>query len=144
MVCLIELNRFICRRLGSGPFSTNPRVLDAVIHGLLAWSLITLLTFYLVTTTIGSIIGGVGSLVGNTLSTVGGAAGNAIDAAAPAVGDKIKAELQQRGIDLGDIKREAQQILRQTGKPALQPKKSKATSRTGRYQCPTSRCPGCC
>lgn len=109
----------------AGRLAQTPRVFDAVIHGLLAWSLITLLTFYLLTTTIGSIIGGIGSLVGNTLSTVGNVAGKAISAAAPAVGDEIQDKLQDQGIDLGDIKREAQQILRQTGKPALQPENLK-------------------
>lgn len=93
------------------------RLFDGIIHGLLAWSLVTLLTLYFLTTTIGSILGGVGRLVGNTLGVVGNAAGQGIQAAAPAVKDA----LQDQGIDLSSLKQEATTLLRQTGKPGLQP-----------------------
>lgn len=93
------------------------RLFDGIIHGLLAWSLVTLLTLYFLTTTIGSILGGVGKLVGNTLGVVGNVAGAGIGAAAPAV----KNALQDQGIDLSSLKQEATTLLRQTGKPGLQP-----------------------
>ncbi len=93
------------------------RLFDGIIHGLLAWSLVTLLTLYFLTTTIGSILGGVGRLVGNTLGVVGNAAGQGIEAAAPAVKDALK----DQGIDLTSLKQEATLLLRQTGKAGLQP-----------------------
>lgn len=101
----------------AGRLAMSRRVFDGIIHGLLAWSLITLLTLYFLTTTIGSILGGVSRLVGNTLGVVGNVTGQGIEAAAPAVKDA----LQDQGIDLSSLKQEAKTLLRQTGKPALQP-----------------------
>ena len=101
----------------AGRLAQSRNTFDGVIHGLLTWSLITLITLYFLTSTIGSIIGGVGSLVGNTLSAAGNIAGKGISATAPA----IKNELQNQGINLDNLKQEAKTLLRQTGKPALQP-----------------------
>ncbi len=101
----------------AGRLSPTKRVFDGIIHGLLAWSLVTLVTLYFLSTTLGSILGGVGKLVGGTLDVVGAAAGSGIAAAAPAVKDAI----QEQGIDLSDLKNEAETLLRQTGKPKLQP-----------------------
>lgn len=94
------------------------QLFDGIIHGLLTWSLITLITLYLVTTTIGVILGGVGSLVGSTLGVVGNVAAKGVQAAAPAIENK----LQDQGIDLTSLKQEAKTLLRQTGKAGLQPK----------------------
>lgn len=102
----------------AGRLTSAHRLFDGIIHGLLTWSLITLITLYFLTTTIGNILGGVGKLVGNTLGVVGNVAGKGIEAAAPAVKDK----LQDEGIDLSSLKQEAKTLLRQTGKSELQPK----------------------
>lgn len=99
----------------AGRFARSHYAGDGVIHGILTWSLVSLVTFYLLTTTIGNIIGGAGRLIGNTLSTVGNMAGKGIQAAAPAVGEKLE------GIDLGNLKNEAKLLLSQTGKAELQP-----------------------
>jgi hypothetical protein len=88
---------------------------DGAIHGLLTWSLVSLLTLYFVTTAIGSILGGVGRLVGNTLGAVGNVAQKGVEAAAP----EIKQQLQNA--DLNKLKNEATLLLRQTGKAELQP-----------------------
>lgn len=105
----------------AGRLAQTPKIFDGVMHGLLSWSLITLLTFYLLTTTIGSIIGGVGSLVGNVVGTVGNVAAKSVEAAAPAIGNKIEQQIDQSGIHMNDIKGEARLILQQTGKTELQP-----------------------
>ena len=102
----------------AGRLAKTPRLFDGVIHGLLTWSLMTLLTFYLLTTTIGSIFGGIGKLVGGTMSAVGSVAGKGMEAAAPAIGDKLK----DKNIDLSALKQQAETLLQQTGKPELQPK----------------------
>mgnify|MGYP000988866780 CR=1 FL=1 len=101
----------------AGRLSPVRRSFNGIIHGLLTWSVITMITFYLLTSTIGNILGGAGRLVGGTLRTVGNVAGKGIEAAAPMVGDKLKEE----GINLNSLKADAEKLLRQTGKPELQP-----------------------
>jgi len=94
-----------------------PRVSDSVLHGVLTFSVFTLVSFYLLTTAVGSVISGVGSLVGKTLSM----AGQGVAAVAPEVAGAIQGQLQQRGIDLAYLKSKARRTLRETGKPELQP-----------------------
>jgi hypothetical protein len=107
----------------AGRLASAPRLFDGIIHGVLTWCLVTLLTIYFLTTTIGSIIGGAGRLIGGIVSTAGSAAA----AAAPSIGDAVKGQLKENGVnldnlDLGDLKNEANKILRQTGDPNLNPK----------------------
>ncbi|MGI4870327.1 MAG: hypothetical protein ACRYFX_04005 [Janthinobacterium lividum] len=94
-----------------------PRPTDGLLHGLLTWAVVTLLTFYLLTTAVGRIIGGVTGVAGRALSGVG----SGIAAAAPDAGDAIKGELKAQGIDLSDLKHQARLLLRQTGKAELTP-----------------------
>ncbi|OGX90972.1 hypothetical protein BEN49_05690 [Hymenobacter coccineus] len=94
-----------------------PRRTDGLLHGLLTWSVVTLLTFYLLTTAVGRIIGGVTGVAGRALSGVG----SGIAAAAPAAGKAIQGELKDQGIDLNDLKHQARLLLRQTGKADLTP-----------------------
>jgi hypothetical protein len=106
----------------AGRLASAPRLFDGVIHGVLTWCLVTLLTIYFLTTTIGSIIGGAGRLVGGIVRT----AGSAASAAAPQLGDAVQDQLKSNGIDmnnldLGDLKSEVNQVLRQTGDPELNP-----------------------
>ncbi|RYE12040.1 MAG: hypothetical protein EOP45_23580, partial [Sphingobacteriaceae bacterium] len=101
----------------AGRLTQARRPFDGMIHGLLTWSILTMATLYLLTSTIGSVLGGAGRLLGNTLSVAGNVAGKGIEAAAPAVGDKLKEE----GINIDNLKQQAETLLRQTGKPALQP-----------------------
>ena len=106
----------------AGRLASAPRLFDGIIHGVLTWCLVTLLTIYFLTTTIGSIIGGAGKLVGGLVST----AGTAVASAAPGIGNAVQGQLKANGIDtdnldLGDLKGEVNQILRQTGDPNLNP-----------------------
>jgi hypothetical protein len=94
-----------------------PRPIDGLLHGLLTWSVVTLLTFYLLTTAVGRIIGGVTGVAGRALSGVG----SGIAAVAPGAGNAIKDELKTQGIDLSDVKHQARLLLRQTGKTELRP-----------------------
>ena len=107
----------------AGRLTSAPRLFDGILHGVLTWCLVTLLTIYFLTTTIGNIIGGAGRLVGGIVSTAGSAAA----AAAPGIGKAVDGQLKENGIDLGnmdlgDLKNEANKILRQTGDPNLNPK----------------------
>jgi hypothetical protein len=106
----------------AGRLASAPRLFDGVIHGVLTWCLVTLLTIYFLTTTVGNIIGGAGRLVGGLVRT----AGSAASAAAPQLGDAVGDQLKANGIDindldLGDLKGEVNQVLRQTGDPNLNP-----------------------
>jgi len=91
----------------AGRLAGIPNNFDGFIHGLLAWSVGTLLTVYLLTSSVGSLIGGAFGMVGNVAKTATEAASNAkpdISGMAGAVSDKLK----QSGIDLGRAKSEAQ------------------------------------
>ncbi|MFN7116192.1 MAG: hypothetical protein ACK4TA_05295 [Saprospiraceae bacterium] len=101
----------------AGRLASTPRLFDGIIHGVLTWCLATLLTLYFLTTTIGNVVGGASRLLGDVL----GVAGQGIAAVAPTVGDAVKDELKENNLDLTDLRREVEQVLRQTEKPALQP-----------------------
>ena len=94
-----------------------PRPKDGLLHGLLTWSVVTLLTFYLLTTAVGRIIGGVTGVASRALSGVG----SGIAAVAPQAGQAIQGELKSQGIDLSDLKQQARLLLRQTSKSQLNP-----------------------
>ena len=103
----------------AGRLASTPRLFDGVIHGVLTWSLVTLFTIYLLTTTIGRIVGGVSSLVSGIVSK----AGSGIAAAAPELAEQAQGQLRQNGVDLdlSDLKNEVNQLLRETGKSGLRP-----------------------
>lgn len=71
----------------AGRLAGKPKESTAGWHGLTAWALTTLVIFYLLTSTLGAVIGGayntVTRAVGNVASTVGGAAQTAAQAAGP-------------------------------------------------------------
>ena len=71
----------------AGRLAGEPKELSGAWHGLTAWALTTLLVFYLLTTTIGSVVGGafrtIGSLAAGTAQTLGTTAQTAVQAAAP-------------------------------------------------------------
>jgi hypothetical protein len=103
-----------------------PRPTDGMLHGLLTWSVVTLFTFYLLTTAVGRIIGGVTGAAGRALSGVG----SGIAAVAPEAGEAIKGELKAQGIDLNDVKQQARLLLRQTGKAELNPENLERQAKT--------------
>ena len=110
----------------AGRLASAPRLFDGVIHGVLTWCLTTLLTIYLLTTTLGSIIGGAGRLVGGIVRTAGSAVGSAAQSAGPGLGKLVEGQLKANGIDvdnldLGDLQQEVSTVLRQTGDPDLNP-----------------------
>lgn len=110
----------------AGRLASSPQLFDGIIHGVLTWSLVTLITFYFLTTTLGSLIGGASRLVGGIVRTAGSAAGSVASAAGPELGQAVKGELANNGInvdqiDLRDLRQEVNTILRQTDNPALDP-----------------------
>lgn len=99
-----------------------PQRLDSLLHGLLTWDLTALVTFYLLTTTVGGLISGTAGVLGQGMALLGQGA----TAAASDVAGAVNTQLKQHGVDLSDIQREAQTLLSQTGKPALQPENLKS------------------
>lgn len=94
-----------------------PKRFDGALHGVLAWGLVTLLTFYFLGTTIGKLVGGVSSMVGQGLSAVG----QGVSGMAPQVAETVNQELKRQGIELDRIKQEGEQMLRQAIQPGTQP-----------------------
>jgi len=101
----------------AGRMAGIPRTIDSTLHGVLTWGLATLLTFYLLTTTVGAVIGGAARALGQGATLLG----QGVAAASPQVGDAVRGEMKERGIDWDSIKEDARTMLRQTGKPELQP-----------------------
>ena len=101
----------------AGRLAGMPTTFDSILHGIITWSLFTLLSFYLLTTAVGRVISGVGGVVGQTLSL----AGQGVKAVAPQVAGAVQNELEERGITTETLKKEARVLLQQTGKPELQP-----------------------
>lgn len=101
----------------SGRLSGAPRRADGGWHGVLAWALSVLAIVWLVTSAAGSLLRSAGGVLG----TVATATASGAAAVAPSVAGAAREQLERSGVSLDDVKREAEQILRQTGKPALQP-----------------------
>jgi hypothetical protein len=96
------------------------------LHGVLSWSLTTLITTYLVASLASGIAGAATGAVGKGLSL----AGDGVAAAAPHIASGVKDELQKNGIsfDSSDLQNQLDTLLRQTGKPELDPSNLKATA----------------
>lgn len=101
----------------AGRLAGFPRTGESTLHGILTWGLVTIVTFYLLTTTAGALLSGAMGVVSQGLSL----ATQGIAAVAPQAADAVKQQLNEQGIDLSGIRQEAETLLRQTGKPALQP-----------------------
>jgi hypothetical protein len=72
-----------------------------MLHGVLTWCVVTLVSLYFITSTIGSVIGGAGRLVGNSLSSLSKGTGNL----AQMVGPEVSKQLG--GIDLSEMENSA-------------------------------------
>lgn len=95
----------------------SPEKTEAALHGLLTWGLAAIVTAYLLASAVGAVVRGGASMVGTAATmTASGAAAMAAPAS-----DMIKKQLDANGISWDSIKGQAQQLLAQTGKPALQP-----------------------
>lgn len=100
---------FVAARVGVS-FATK----SGVIQGVMTWALWTLISAWMVTSLIGSIISGVGNLVGNVLSTTGQVVGQQV---APA----IQSQLEDVDISWEQARAEFRSLLRDTGQEELDP-----------------------
>ncbi|HXM27615.1 MAG TPA: TIGR04086 family membrane protein [Chthoniobacterales bacterium] len=101
----------------AGRLAGFPTKQEGMLHGLITFGLVTLLSLYFLTTALGAIIGGAGAALGSILNV----AGQGIASAAPKVADAAQQKLGEQGIDLSNLQVQADELLRQTGKPQLQP-----------------------
>lgn len=99
-------------RLAGFPLRTT-----GLLHGIVVWGLGTLLTFWLMTSAIGSLIGGTAQLVGNAL----GAAGQGVAAAAGAVADEADGGAPDGAADnaLDRIRQQARDLLNRSNAGAI-------------------------
>lgn len=95
------------------------------LHGVLSWSVTTLITLYVLSSLAGGAISAASSVAGKGLSL----AGQGVAAAAPSLASGARDELQENGasFDLSDLQSQLTTLLRQTGKPALDPDQLKAS-----------------
>ena len=90
----------------TGRLARQPRRGRSFLHGILTWTVLTLLTLFLVSSAVGRLVGGVTSLLGNTLST-------ATQSAAAAAPDSANALSQLPGVDA--LQGQVDQFLEQAG-----------------------------
>ena len=101
----------------AGHLSGNARKSDAVIHGLAAWAVATIVMLYLVTSAAGSVMSGAAGV----LSKVADVSAQGVAAAAPSVKDAVKDAAGNAGFSFDALKDQARTVLAQSGKPGLQP-----------------------
>ena len=105
----------------AGRLAGIPRSLTGALHGLAVWSVATLLTLWLATTAVGTILGAATSVVTTTarvatgaVTTAGGAVIDAGGAVAPS-GGQVQSAMREQGITQQRIQREAEEILASAG-----------------------------
>ena len=106
------------------------------LHGVLTWAIMTLASTYLLTAAVGTVISGAGSVVGKGLSVAGEGAARA----APALVEKGKEQLQESGVqlDFDSLRSQLDTLLRQTGKPELNPSNLQQQAQQGAQQAQTA------
>lgn len=103
------LGGFVAARVGVS-FSNK----SGIIQGIMTWALYTLVSAWLLTSVIGSILSGVGNIVGGVLST----AGNVIQ---EQVGPLVQDQLEDVDISLEQAREEFYALLEDTKKEELDP-----------------------
>lgn len=98
----------------AGRLGGSARRADNMLHGVLTWSVATLVTFYLITTAMGNLIGGATGMLGRGLALAGQGAG----AVATEIGQSVGGSTNLN-VDVSEIREEARQLLRQAGQPSL-------------------------
>ena len=114
----------------AGRLAGFPTKQEGMLHGLITFGLVTLLSLYFLTTALGAIIGGAGAALGSILNV----AGQGIASAAPKVADAAQQKLGEQGIDLSNLQAQADELLRQTGKPQLQPENLQSQAKNAANQ----------
>jgi ElaB/YqjD/DUF883 family membrane-anchored ribosome-binding protein len=99
---------------------------DGALHGVVLWSLSTVLTAWLVASGLTTVVGGTFGMVERTTAAAAGGIASTIGAAGASAVSGIS------GVNLDELQREVERILEQTGEPALQPDTLAADIRAAR------------
>jgi hypothetical protein len=97
----------------AGRLAGNPDETDGMLHGIVTWGIVTLLTIMFITSTVGGIIGG----ISNVISRGANLAGQAVTSLVPQAAEAL--DLQN--VTLESVTQEVRTLLSQTDDPALQP-----------------------
>ncbi len=103
------------------------RTESGIIQGILTWALYTIISAWLLTSMVGSIISGVGNLVGNVVSGVGQTIGDTL-------GPVVEKQLEEVDISLDEAKNEFYRLLEDTGKEELQPQRIQSQAQRAEEQ----------
>lgn len=95
---------------------------EGALHGLLTWGLVTLLSFWLLSSAVGSLVSGVTGAIGQGLSL----AGQGIAAVAPEAAEAVEDALAAQGVNLDSIREEAAQFIEQATEGEAQPEDAAA------------------
>lgn len=97
----------------AGRFAGSTDDVDGVLHGLVTWAVVTLLTLYFLTTSVGNVVNGLVSAAGQVISQAGSVVAD--------VSPEVASTLDLQNVTLQGIQGEVRSLLQQTGDPALQP-----------------------
>lgn len=97
----------------AGRLAGNPDETDGMLHGIVTWGIVTLLSIFFITSTAGGIVSG----IGNVVSRGANLAGQAVTSLVPQAADAINLQ----DVTLQSVEAEVRTLLRQTDDPALQP-----------------------
>ena len=100
-----------------------PRKKDGVLHGLVAWALVTFLSIYLVSSGVGAVVNSAFNVVQQGTQLLG----QGVAAVAPEAAQAVRNRLGD--VSLQQVKEEALTILQQTGQEELQPENLAARAR---------------
>jgi len=114
---------WVSGKLSGATTLTDASMTIGGMHGLVMWSLATVLTFLLLLTSAGALVGGLMRILYEGISLVGRGAAATASVAGPLVGDAIQEGVKRivPSFDWEKVKREVRSLLRETGKPELQP-----------------------
>ena len=84
----------------AGRLSGMTRKADSIIHGVLTWSVFTLVSFYLLTTTVGGIMNTAGNIVSKAFSV----AGQGVSVVAPQAQEQLKQIFQESGLTAEELR----------------------------------------
>ncbi len=96
------------------------------LHGVLSWSIMTIATLAILSNIASGIVGTASSVAGQGIAL----AGKGIAAAAPSMASGVSDALKKNGVsfDMSDMQNQLETLMRQTGKPALDPSNVKANA----------------
>lgn len=94
--------------------ANRPGGMIAALHGILAWAVVTILSVWLLTSAVGTLVSGVTGIVGQGLS----AAGEGIGAVAPEAAQAVEDALADQGASLESIREEVEGQVTADGQAA--------------------------